>query len=449
MRTPEAGEGHSDDPREAESFAKRLRGRARARRDGRARSPRQSGMMWEFTVAGVRGARRGAPDGRANPSQIFRVHAANSPDKPALIWRDESLTFGELDERIDRARRGASAARLRAQHERRPHDAEPPRVPRGPGGDRRGSGRRGGQRLVALDGGELVYLASTAGRRPSCFEADLWPVVEQAKKSLPDRSKRLHRRRRATSPGCARFEDDCSTRAARRSSSPTGRRRTTRRSSSTPRARPASPRAPCASSRRTRCPRRCSFIGETPMRVDDVHLVDLPALPLDRVRLPHVHRICSAAPAVLMDEFKPERFLAARRAPRRHDDGASSRRCSTASSRSAARRSTATTPARSAASSPAARRCPGPLAHRGDGPLRRHPLQLLRRDRDRPRHARQAGRPARRARHHRPGGPRQRDPPPRRRGARGRAGRGRRALRAEQDARRRLPQATRRRPARA
>ena len=52
----------------------------------------------------------------------------------------------------------------------------------------------------------------------------------------------------------------------------------------------------------------------------------------------------------------------------------------------------ATTRARSVRSSPAARRSPA-TARRVHGCVRRHALQLLRRDRDRPRHARQARRP--------------------------------------------------------
>src|SRR5262252_5855001 len=61
-----------------------------------------SGLLWAFNAAGVRELVKTLIAPTQNPSRIYRVHAKNSPDKVALIWRDEALTFGELDQRIDR-----------------------------------------------------------------------------------------------------------------------------------------------------------------------------------------------------------------------------------------------------------------------------------------------------------------------------------------------------------
>src|SRR5258708_29197278 len=67
------------------------------------RVARQSGILFELTLSGLgRGALLLARGGR-NPSLIFAFHAANAPNKPALLWRDRSVTFADLDDRMNRA----------------------------------------------------------------------------------------------------------------------------------------------------------------------------------------------------------------------------------------------------------------------------------------------------------------------------------------------------------
>ena len=68
-----------------------------------ARVARQSGMLYSFTLPGVRKALEALASGSRNPALVFQLHAANTPDKPALLWRDQSLTFKELDDRMNRA----------------------------------------------------------------------------------------------------------------------------------------------------------------------------------------------------------------------------------------------------------------------------------------------------------------------------------------------------------
>src|SRR5262245_34929431 len=67
-----------------------------------ARVARTSGMMWNWTAAALREATRSLLKDRQSPSQVYRLHAANAPDKTAVIWRDQKLTFRELDDRLDR-----------------------------------------------------------------------------------------------------------------------------------------------------------------------------------------------------------------------------------------------------------------------------------------------------------------------------------------------------------
>src|SRR5258708_38199816 len=73
------------------------------------RVARQSGLLCELRAAGLRAALKGLVGSTSNPSLVFRIHAANTPDKIAVKWRDRSLTFAELDERLDRV--GAGLAR--------------------------------------------------------------------------------------------------------------------------------------------------------------------------------------------------------------------------------------------------------------------------------------------------------------------------------------------------
>src|SRR5438105_2646734 len=60
-----------------------------------------SGLMWEMNTRGVLAMVRALGAGAPNPSMVNRVFAANSPDKIALKWRNETITFAELDARID------------------------------------------------------------------------------------------------------------------------------------------------------------------------------------------------------------------------------------------------------------------------------------------------------------------------------------------------------------
>lgn len=62
-----------------------------------AKVAQTSGMMWGLTVPGVRALASTLATGARNPSQVYRVHAVNTPDKPAIKWRDQSISFSELD----------------------------------------------------------------------------------------------------------------------------------------------------------------------------------------------------------------------------------------------------------------------------------------------------------------------------------------------------------------
>src|SRR5262245_34167318 len=67
---------------------------------------KESGRLWTLTRPGIVALARVLTSGSQNPSQIYRVHSRNAPNKPALIWRGRTTTWGELDERIDRLAAG-------------------------------------------------------------------------------------------------------------------------------------------------------------------------------------------------------------------------------------------------------------------------------------------------------------------------------------------------------
>src|SRR6187200_3137999 len=76
-----------------------------------SRLSRQTGLLWALSRPGLVELLRVFASGSQNPAKIYRVHGRNSPNKPALIYRDRTTTWGELDARIDRfsaglARRG-------------------------------------------------------------------------------------------------------------------------------------------------------------------------------------------------------------------------------------------------------------------------------------------------------------------------------------------------------
>src|SRR5262245_34025976 len=65
-----------------------------------------SGLMWTTTLSGFRVMVRVLASGSQQPSHVYKIHAQNFPTRPAVIHRERSITFGELDHRIDRIAAG-------------------------------------------------------------------------------------------------------------------------------------------------------------------------------------------------------------------------------------------------------------------------------------------------------------------------------------------------------
>jgi fatty-acyl-CoA synthase len=269
-----------------------------------SRVANSSGLLWSFRWPGVAAALKALASGANNPSAIFKIHAANSPDAIALQWRNRKISFGQLNAEMDQLALG-----LR----------------------RRGLGRgssvvlmmRNRPEFIALQSGaarlgaaavsvswrstaaELVYLATHCGAKAIFFDAEFWPVVAEAKKSLGSIEAKNFIAVGGDAEGCARFEeilggggdfvqekgveDDAA--IVIYTSGTTGK-----------------PKGAVRKFPKDALPAFLRFIAETPLRCDDVHLVTCPLYHSTAIGFMSMSLILGAT-CVLMDEFKAEPFL--------------------------------------------------------------------------------------------------------------------------------------------
>ena len=265
----------------------------------------QSGLMWELSLRGMGAVVRALKT--PNPSQIYRVAAANVPDKTAIIWKDASYTFAELDERVDRLAKGLQRrgvgrkTSVLLMMKNRPEFV----LMQGATGRIGAAGVSISWRSTAA---ELVYLAKNSGAVAVVFESELFPVIEEAVKEVPSLAKNLLVVGTAghdVPKGCVPFEsllesgrdfafdpkaqDDAA--VVIYTSGTTGK-----------------PKGAVRKFPRDMLPAALRFIAETPMRVDDIHLTACPlyhSTAFGFLTLTHI----LGATAVLMDEFRPEPFL--------------------------------------------------------------------------------------------------------------------------------------------
>jgi fatty-acyl-CoA synthase len=265
---------------------------------------KSSGFLWDLRAAGAAQLVRVLTANSQNPSQIYRIHAVNSPAKPALVWRDQVLSFAELDARIDRLAAGLAARGVKRGNsvvlmmKNRPEFIE-----------LGAAAARLGAAAVAVSWRstpqELVYLATHCGAVAMAFESDLWHVVEEAKRQIPKIADAAYFAVGGDVPGttpatdllsgAAPFvaekgaEDDAA--VVIYTSGTTGK-----------------PKGAVRKFPKDAMPAFMRFIAETPMRVDDVHLVTCPmyhSTAFGFLSLSHM----LGNTVVLMDEWKPEAFL--------------------------------------------------------------------------------------------------------------------------------------------
>jgi fatty-acyl-CoA synthase len=263
-----------------------------------------SGLLWEITVPGVKAMVKALIAGAQNPSQVYSVHAGNTPNKTAIYWHDRTLTFGEMDRSLN-----AIAIALKARDFKKGDSVVLMMRNRPEFVQTAAALSRMGGAAVSVSWrstpSELVYLASHCGAKAICFEHDLWPTVEQAMQSLPNIAKKNLFSVGGSSPGCTPFEalldpkgdfvaeagaaDDAA--VVIYTSGTTGK-----------------PKGAVRKFPKDALPAAMRFIAETPMRVDDVHLTPCPLYHSTAFGFLTLSHILGAS-VVLMDEFKPEPFL--------------------------------------------------------------------------------------------------------------------------------------------
>jgi fatty-acyl-CoA synthase len=271
-----------------------------------ARVAMQTGLMWEVSLPGLRAAIGAIKSRTQNPSQLYRIHAINNPRKAAILSRDRVISYEELDERMDRLAAGLSA---------------------------RGFGRgssvvlvmRNRAEFVELTGAlariggpavsvswrstpsELVYLANHCGARAVVFEDEFWPVVEQAKRELPNIDAKNFICLDGTVAQATSYSDlIANTRDFAVEKGAIEDAAVVIYTSGTT----GKPKGAVRKFPKDALPAALRFIAETPMRSDDVHLVTCPLYHSTAYGFLTLTSVLGAT-VVLLDEFKPEAFLRA------------------------------------------------------------------------------------------------------------------------------------------
>jgi fatty-acyl-CoA synthase len=272
-----------------------------------ARLSQQTGMLWSMTPPGVMELLRVFASGSQNPSLIYRVQAKNSPSKPAIIWRGRTTSWAELDERIDRLASGL---------------------------ERRGIGRgkklvlmmRNRQELVELGAAtararaaavtiswrstakELAFLATHSGARGIVLEAELMPALEEARPELSEELLRnvfvvgADRAPAGTTRLDALLEEPA--KKLETSSADEDEAAVVIYTSGTT----GKPKGAVRKFPKDTMQAAFRFINETPMRVDDVHLVACPLYHSTAFGVLSLSHILGCT-VVLMDHFDAKAWL--------------------------------------------------------------------------------------------------------------------------------------------
>jgi fatty-acyl-CoA synthase len=270
------------------------------------RLSQQTGMLWSLTTPGLTELLRVLASGSQNPSNIYRINARNTPAKAALIWRERETTWAEMDDRIDRlasslVRRGIGKGKslVLMMHNRQEL------VELGV------AAARAGAAAVTISWRstpqELVYLATHSGARGLAIQAELLPTLEAARADLPEELLRnvfvaggeapagttsletLLEQRADRMDAASATDDDAA--VVIYTSGTTGK-----------------PKGAVRKFPKDTMQAAFRFINETPMRVDDVHLVTCPlyhSTAFGFLTLSHM----IGATGVIMDAFDAEQFL--------------------------------------------------------------------------------------------------------------------------------------------
>ncbi len=264
-----------------------------------------SGLVWEMSARGIQTAAQNLLTGATNPALIYRIHGQNTPQKPAIIYRDSVTTFAELDSLVDRLAHGLTRR-----------------------GVRRGqsflllmknkvefvalaiAATRIGASAVSASwratGAELSYLVENSRARAIVFDHELAATVDAAdlatvaptiaRFSVGGRVKgadllsELVDGAPSTTYVAEKGADDDAA-VVIYTSGTTGK-----------------PKGAVRKFPKDAFTQACTFISSTPMRADDVHLVTCPLYHSTAFGFLSLSHLLGCT-AVIMDEYKPQAFM--------------------------------------------------------------------------------------------------------------------------------------------
>jgi fatty-acyl-CoA synthase len=266
-------------------------------------------MVWQASVPSAVELLRGLASGNQNPALLYRIHG-RGPDKVAVVDRGRAVTFAELDARIDRVAAGLTRAGLgrrarvvlmiRNREEFFEISAACARIA--------AAVVSVGWRSTAR---ELAYVATHAGASAVIIERDLVHVLAEARAELPPAL--LERvyvvgEGEQDLPGSIRarpYEELLLGGPAARADVPTpdDAALLVYTSGTT-----GAPKGAVRKFPKSAIQGALQFLAQTPLRVDDVHLVACPLYHSTAFGFATLSQVLGAT-VVLMDHFDAEGFL--------------------------------------------------------------------------------------------------------------------------------------------
>jgi fatty-acyl-CoA synthase len=290
--------------------ARRAASAARFRVETVVRVGVRTGLLASLRLPGALVLLRELPKGRPSPSLIFRFQAKNDPHRTALLWLgrtgERAYSYFELDARIDRvaatlARRGIKAgSSVLIMLRNRPELL----ILQSAIGRLGASAVSVSYRSTPL---ELAFIAAHSGACALFFDSDVAGQVIDAMPKLTTLAAENVVAVGATLPGYPNLDELIASVAASEAPADRGDEAAvvTYTSGTTGKPKGAVRKFP-----RDMLASALAFIGETPMRAGDVHLAVCPLYHATAFGFVALSLVVGAT-IVLMEEFKPESFLAA------------------------------------------------------------------------------------------------------------------------------------------
>ncbi len=262
-----------------------------------------SGLIYDLHPAGVITAAKNLAAGKAGPSLLYRIHGANTPNKPALIHRAKTLSFGELDRECDRIanglrRRGLAGKSVLVMMKNRPEC-----LTLGTGASRVGSA------IVTISWrstpSELVYLANHCGAAALVFDESIAGTVEKAMAELPNVTKENFFVVGDAAPGAFTPFAELLDEARDPGKSEEEGAVVVYTSGTT-----GKPKGAVRKFNKELIPSLIAFLRHAPFRHDDVHLASCPLYHTTAFGFIGMTYMLGGT-VVLLDEFEPRKFLEA------------------------------------------------------------------------------------------------------------------------------------------